>query len=77
MDEILQAGARKDEPLGHCSATGKPIFIKSGRFGPYVQRGDSESDEKPEFASLLKDMEPDSVTVDVAIQLLVLKEGRV
>ncbi len=77
MDEILQAGARKDEPLGHCSATGKPIFIKSGRFGPYVQRGDSESDEKPEFASLLKDMEPDSVTVDVAIKLLQLKEGRV
>jgi DNA topoisomerase-1 len=77
MDEILQAGARKDEPLGHCSATGKPIFIKSGRFGPYVQRGDSESDEKPEFASLLKDMEPESVTVDVAIQLLQLKEGRV
>ncbi len=77
MDEILQAGARKDEPLGHCSATGKPIFIKSGRFGPYIQRGDSDSDEKPEFASLLKDMEPESVTVDVAIQLLQLKEGRV
>ncbi|MDE0959205.1 MAG: type I DNA topoisomerase [Planctomycetota bacterium] len=76
MSEIMEAGARKDEPIGQCSATGKPIFIKSGRFGPYVQRGDSESDDKPEFASLLKDMEPQNVTTEIAIQLLQLKEGR-
>ncbi|MGE4620229.1 MAG: type I DNA topoisomerase, partial [Planctomycetota bacterium] len=76
MTEIMEAGARKDEPIGQCSATGKPIFIKSGRFGPYVQRGDSESDEKPEFASLLKDMEPQNITTEIAIQLLQLKEGR-
>ena len=76
MKQILEAGARKDEPIGHCSATGKPIFIKSGRFGPYVQRGDSDSEEKPEFASLLKDMEPETVTAEVAIGLLTLKEGR-
>ena len=76
IDEIMQAGARKDEPLGHCSATGKPIFLKSGRFGPYVQRGDTDSEEKPEFASLLPNMEPESITAEIAIQLLILKEGR-
>ncbi len=76
VSEVLEAGARKDEPIGHCSATGKPIYIKSGRFGPYVQRGSTESEEKPEFASLLKDMEPQNVTAEVAIQLLLLKEGR-
>ena len=76
MGEIMEAGARKDEPIGQCSATGKPIFIKSGRFGPYIQRGDSESEEKPEFASLLKEMEPQNVTTEIAIQLLQLKEGR-
>ncbi|MDC3251629.1 type I DNA topoisomerase [Planctomycetota bacterium] len=76
IDEIMQAGARKDEPLGQCSATGKPIFLKSGRFGPYVQRGDNESEEKPEFASLLPNMEPESITAEIAIQLLILKEGR-
>ena len=54
----------------------QPIFLKSGRFGPYVQRGDTDSEEKPEFASLLPNMEPESITAEIAIQLLILKEGR-
>ena len=74
--EILDAGARKDEPLGFCDKTGEPLFLKSGRFGPYVQRGSSDSEEKPEFASLLKEMKPEDVTAEVALQLLTLKEGR-
>ncbi len=28
-----------EEPLGHCPETGKPVYLKVGRFGPYVQRG--------------------------------------
>lgn len=74
--EILDAGARKDEPLGYCDKTGQPLFLKSGRFGPYVQRGSSDSEEKPEFASLLKEMKPEDVDAAVALQLLTLKVGR-
>ncbi|MDG1957364.1 MAG: type I DNA topoisomerase [Candidatus Binatia bacterium] len=74
--EILDAGARKDEPLGYCDKTGQPLFLKSGRFGPYVQRGSTDSEEKPEFASLLKEMKPEDVNAEVALQLLTLKAGR-
>ncbi|MDR3109897.1 MAG: type I DNA topoisomerase [Planctomycetaceae bacterium] len=70
--EFLNAAGLGDEPLGICSSTGKPIYIKAGRFGPYVQRGTNEDGEKPQNASLLKGMLPEEVTLDIAIQLLSL-----
>ncbi len=71
-EELLSQAAQADEPLGHCPDTGKPVFLKIGRFGPYVQRGTSDDDEKPKNASLLKGMEPDDVTLEVALALLSL-----
>ena len=40
--------------LGTDPATGRPVSVKIGRFGPMIQLGDGEGDEKPQFASLLK-----------------------
>ncbi len=34
------------------------MYLKSGRFGPYVQRGAADGEEKPQNASLLKGMQP-------------------
>ena len=48
------------------------MFVKVGRFGPYVQRGTAEDDEKPQNASLLKGMEPEHVTLEIALKLLSL-----
>ncbi len=45
---------------------------KVGRFGPYVQRGTAEDEEKPQNASLLKGMKPEDVTLEVALKLLSL-----
>ncbi len=70
--EILSQAAQAEEPLGHDPESGKPIFLKVGRFGPYIQRGTPEDEEKPKNASLLKGMKPEDVTVDVALRLLSL-----
>ena len=50
--EMLDKAGQGDEPLGICPDTHKPVFVKVGRFGPYVQRGTAEDDEKPQNASL-------------------------
>jgi len=68
--ELLEQSAKADEPLGVCPDTKKPVFLKVGRFGPYIQRGTPDDEEKPKNASLLKGMEPDDVTLDLALQLL-------
>jgi len=70
--QMLDKAAQGDQPLGICPETGKPIFVKIGRFGPYVQRGSGENDEKPQNASLLKGMQPEDVTVEMAVKLLSL-----
>ena len=70
--ELLDQGATSDEPLGICPDTHKPVFLKVGRFGPYVQRGSSEDDEKPKNASLLKGMVPEDISLEVALKLLTL-----
>lgn len=70
--ELLAHGSREDAPLGNCPETGKPVYLKVGRFGPYVQLGSTEEHDKPKNASLLKGMEPAHVTLDVALKLLAL-----
>ncbi len=70
--ELLGQAEQSEQPLGYCPETGKPVYLKVGRFGPYVQRGSAEDEEKPKNASLLKDMQPDDVTLEVALKLLSL-----
>jgi DNA topoisomerase-1 len=70
--ELLDRAAVGDEPLGIDPDTKKPVFLKEGRFGPYVQRGTAEDDEKPKNASLLKGMETSDVNLEVALKLLLL-----
>lgn len=70
--ELLEKASKGDEPLGLCPDTHRPIFLKEGRFGPYVQLGTTDDDEKPKNASLLKDMLPPDVTLEVALKLLSL-----
>jgi DNA topoisomerase-1 len=55
--------------LGTEPSTGKNIFVKIGRFGPMVQIGDTESEEKPRFASLRKGQTLDNITLQDALDL--------
>jgi len=69
--EFLNAAKKTDESLGSDPQTGKPVYLKNGRFGPYIQLGEADDKEKKN-ASLLKDMLPESITLDTALQLLSL-----
>ncbi|MCB0330484.1 MAG: DNA topoisomerase I, partial [Bdellovibrionales bacterium] len=69
--ELLAIAAKGPQALGTDPATGFPVYLKSGRFGPYIQLGDQEEGgEKPKMASLLPGMEPDGVTFEIALKLL-------
>jgi DNA topoisomerase I len=71
----LLAAPKGDVPIGTDPASGLPVFAKSGRFGPYVQLGDTETlpaGEKPKMESLFKDMSVSELTLDEALQLLSL-----
>src|SRR5258705_13863930 len=71
--KLLQEKEDGPEVLGHHPQTGEPIFVLSGRFGPYVQLGDADANGgKPRPSSLLKGMKPQDGTLDVAVQLLSL-----
>jgi DNA topoisomerase-1 len=70
--EMLEQAGQGEEPIGMCPETGKPVYLKTGRFGPYVQRGTPEDEEKPQNASLLKGMTPSDITLEVALKLLSL-----
>lgn len=70
--ELLDRGKQEEEPLGLCPDTHKPVFLKTGRFGPYVQLGTPDDPEKPKNASLLKGMAPAEVDLATALQLLSL-----
>jgi DNA topoisomerase-1 len=68
--ELLNA-KKGDESLGEDPNTGTPVYLKNGRFGPYIQLGEPD-DKAKKNASLLKNMLPETVTLDVALQLLSL-----
>jgi len=71
----LLAAPKGDEPIGTDPESGLPVFVKSGRHGPYVQLGDAETlpeGAKPKTASVFKDMDAASLPLEVALQLLTL-----
>ncbi|MCD8283010.1 MAG: type I DNA topoisomerase [Prevotella sp.] len=57
-----------ERALGTDPATGKTVYVKIGRFGPMVQIGDTNDEEKPRFARLPKDRTMDTVTLEEALE---------
>ena len=57
--------------LGTDPKSGKPVFVKLGKFGSMVQIGDSKAgdDEKPQFATLMKGQSIDTITLEEALKL--------
>jgi DNA topoisomerase-1 len=55
--------------LGKDPKTGKPVSVKIGRYGPMIQLGEGEGEEKPQFASLLKGQSVSTITLEEALRL--------
>ncbi len=58
--------------LGTDPKSGKPVSVKIGRFGPVVQIGTSEDEEKPQFAQLRKGLSLETITLEEALELFKL-----
>jgi DNA topoisomerase-1 len=61
-EEVSQA-----RDVGRDPKTGQPILARFGRYGPMLQRGETESEEKPDFAPLPKGTTIDTVTLEQAL----------
>ncbi|QEE23283.1 DNA topoisomerase I [Rhodanobacter glycinis] len=69
VDRSEASGARE---LGADPKTGKPVFVRLGRFGPYAAIGDKDSDEKLQFASLRPGQSMHTITLEDALELFKL-----
>ncbi len=70
-------GAGEDRMLGPDPETGRDVFFKTGRFGPYVELAapdseDKKKKEKPKRMSIPKGMDPGDITLEKALELLSL-----
>ena len=71
--ELLERQAEGPDQLGADPETGEPIFLMTGRFGPYVQCGEVvEGGDKPKRASLPKGVELENATLEMAVKLLAM-----
>ena len=64
-----KAGERE---LGKDPKSGRPVFVKIGRFGPVVQIGTADDTEKPLFAQLTADKSIETITLEEALELFKL-----
>jgi DNA topoisomerase-1 len=58
--------------LGRDEASGKPMTVRMGRFGPFVQIGTKDDIEKPRFAGLRPGQKMDKITLEEAVALFIL-----
>ncbi len=71
-DSVSRDETTKTRELGIDPTTKKPIFARYGRFGPMLQRGATDSEDKPDFAPLPDDATLENVTLGQALEMFKL-----
>src|SRR5687767_7645814 len=76
VDIVDETVTREDvseaREIGSDPVTGKPISVRYGKYGPFVQMGTKDDEEKPKFASLKASQRMDSITLPEALELFTL-----
>ncbi len=70
--ELSRQEVNESRVLGNDPASGKPVSVRLGRFGPFAQIGTKDDADKPRFASLRGALRLDSITLDQALELFTL-----
>lgn len=72
-NKLIDQKVNGSDALGKDPKSGEPVYVLTGRYGPYVQLGDaSDENAKPKRVSLPAGMEPENVKLEQALQLLEL-----
>lgn len=74
-EQIARADISAARELGNHPESGKPMYVRMGRYGAYVQIGETpenDEDEKPQYASLRKDQFIENITLEDALELFKL-----
>lgn len=75
VDKVMNARSEHkagERQLGIDPVSGHPVFVKIGRYGPVVQIGTADDDEKPRFAQMPADKSMETITLEEALELFKL-----
>jgi DNA topoisomerase-1 len=72
LDTVSRDEAKAARILGTDPASGKPLSVRLGRFGPHAQIGTREDDDKPIFAGLRPGQSMETITLEEALELFKL-----
>jgi DNA topoisomerase-1 len=67
-EDVSRQEVSQAREIGTDPKSGKPIFARFGRYGPMLQKGEAEDDEKPDFAPMPKGATIDTVTLEQALE---------
>ena len=71
-EQIDRSQVKNDRRLGDDPKTGLPVIARLGKFGPMVQLGETDGEEKPKYASLRKGQFIETITLEEAMELFKL-----
>jgi DNA topoisomerase-1 len=73
LEKLLTEKTQGPQSLGTHPETGEEIYLLKGRFGPYLQLGEKSDDNpKPQTSSIAKNVNPDDITLEKAVEMLSL-----
>ena len=72
QESVTKKDVMPNRELGKDPASGKPVLVKIGRYGPYVQIGTAEDEDKPRFAGIPRGKSMQNITLEEALELFKL-----